>query len=77
MDGKEIDMAIYGGNGLNDVSAMSYIKGMKYMCFDVSVVQNQPKPHRAYSLLMMPSLVLSRNFTIAVISLPAGTCSLI
>ncbi len=29
MDGKEIDMAIYGGNGLNDVSAMSYIKGMK------------------------------------------------
>ena len=35
-------------------------------CFDVSIV---------YSLLMMPSLVLSRNFTIAVISLPAGTCS--
>mgnify|MGYP002170740949 CR=1 FL=1 len=29
MDGKEIDMAIYGGNGLNDVSAMAYIKGMK------------------------------------------------
>lgn len=29
MESKEVDMIIYGGNGLNDVSAMSYVKSMK------------------------------------------------